>query len=128
MEELTAKIHNIVAESLDIDLDEVSDEAVLYDDLEADSLDILDMNYQVRKQFGVELAVAHIQRHFEEAGIRWLDENGGVTEEGLAVLNDFMPELDDGRIEVGAKVENVFVVLKVGDLTALLQRALAENA
>lgn len=128
MEELTAKIHNIVAESLDIDLDEVSDEAVLYDDLEADSLDILDMNYQVRKQFGVELAVAHIQRHFEEAGIRWLDENGGVTEEGLAVLNDFMPELDDGRIQVGAKVENVFVVLKVGDLTALLQRALAENA
>lgn len=127
MEDLTAKIHSIVAESLDIELDEVSDDSQLYNDLDADSLDILDMNYQVRKTFGVELAVAHIQRRFEEAEIRWLDENGGVTQEGLAVLNDFMPELDDGRIEVGARVENVFVVLRVGDLTGMLQRALAEN-
>jgi acyl carrier protein len=128
LEDLTEKIHEIVAESLDIDLAEVSDDALLYDDLDADSLDILDMNYRVRKQFGVDLAVAQLQRHFEEAGIRWLDENRGVTKEGLAVLNDFIPELDDGRIEVSAKVENVFVVLKVGDLTAMLQRALAENA
>ncbi|MXW41881.1 MAG: hypothetical protein F4138_01325 [Acidimicrobiia bacterium] len=127
MEDLRTKIHEIVAESLDIEVDEVSDDLLLYNDLDADSLDILDMNYQVRKTFGVEMAVAHIQRHFEQAGIRWLDENGGVTKEGLAVLNDFMPELDDGRISPGDKVENVFVVLKVGDLVNLLKRALAEN-
>ncbi|MDE0065792.1 MAG: phosphopantetheine-binding protein [Acidimicrobiaceae bacterium] len=127
MDDLTAKIHSIVAESLDLEVDEVSDDSLLYADLDADSLDILDMNYQVRKAFGVEMAVAHIQRHFEQAGIRWLDDNGTVTAEGLAVLNDFMPELDDGRIAVGDRVENVFVVLKVGDLVALLQRALDEN-
>ena len=128
MGEISAKIHEIVADSLDIEQDEVSDEARLTDDLEADSLDILDINYRVRKEFGVELALAGVQRHFEESGIRWLDENGGVTTEGLACLNDFMPEVDDGRIEAGDKVENVFVMLKVGDLTAMLQRALAENA
>lgn len=128
MDDLTAEIHGIVAESLDLDLDEVSDDALLFDDLEADSLDILDMNYRVRKQFGVELAVASVRRHFEESGISWLDGDGGVTAEGLAELNDFMPEVDDGRIEVGGRVENVFLVLKVGDLTAMLQRALAENA
>ena len=127
MKDLTVKVHSIVAESLDIEIDEVSDDSLLYADLDADSLDVLDMNYQVRKTFGVNLAIAHLQRHFEESGIRWLDENGGVTEEGLAVLNDFMPELDDGRISAGDRVENVFVVLKVGDLVALLQRALAEN-
>ncbi len=127
MEELNVKIFEIVAESLDIDQDEVSDEALLTDDLEADSLDILDINYRVRKEFGVELALAHVQRHFEESGIRWLDDNGGVTAEGLACLNDFMPEVDDGRIEVGAKVDNVFVMLKVKDLAGMLQRALAEN-
>ncbi len=128
MEELSAKIHNLVADSLDIEQDEVSDEALLINDLEADSLDILDINYRVRKEFGVELALANVQRHFEEAGVRWLDESGGVTAEGLALLNDFMPEVDDGRIEAGARVENVFVMLKVRDLTGMLQRALAENA
>ncbi len=128
MEDYAAKVREIVAESLDIEVDEVSDGALLYDDLDADSLDILDMNYQIRKQFGVDLAVAQLQKHFEEAGIRWLDENRGVTKEGLAVLNDFIPELDDGRIEVSAKVENVFVVLMVSDLTRMLQRALSENA
>ena len=51
-----------------------------------------------------------------------------MTPEGLAELNAFMPEVDDGRIEVGGRVENVFVVLKVGDLTGMLRRALAENA
>ena len=127
MDDLTAKIHDIVADSLDIEVDEVSDDSLLYYDLDADSLDVLDMNYQVRKAFGVEMAVAHIQRHFEEAEIRWLDENGGVTERGLAALNAFMPELDDGRISAGDRVENVFVVLKVGDLVAMLQRALDEN-
>lgn len=128
MDDLTADIHNIVAESLDLELDEISDDSLLFDDLEADSLDILDMNYRVRKQFGVELAIARVRRHFEESGIPWLDEEGGVTAEGLAALNDFMPEVDDGRIEVGGRVENVFVVLKVADLTGMLQRALAENA
>ena len=127
MDDLTAKIHRIVAESLDLEIDEVSDDSLLYDDLDADSLDILDMNYQVRKTFGVEMAIAHLQRHFEEAGIRWLNDNGTVTEEGLTVLNDFIPELDDGRISPGDRVENVFVVLKVGDLVALLRRALDEN-
>ena len=118
----------MVAESLDLEPDEVTDDALLFDDLEADSLDILDMNYRVRKQFGVELAVAKVRRHFEESGVPWLDDEGGVTAEGLAGLNAFMPEVDDGRIEVGGRVENVFVVLKVGDLTGMLRRALAENA
>ena len=128
VDDLSAEIHNIVAESLDIELEEVEDDALLFDDLEADSLDILDMNYRVRKQFGVELAVAKIRRHFEESGVAWLDDEGGVTEEGLAHLVDFMPEVDDGRIEVGGRAENVFVVLKVGDLTGMLGRALAQNA
>ena len=128
VDDLAAEIHSIVAESLDLEPDEVTDDALLFDDLEADSLDILDMNYRVRKQFGVELAVAKIRRHFEESGVPWLDDEGGVTAEGLAELNAFMPEVDDGRIEVGGRVENVFVVLKVGDLTGMLRRALAKNA
>ena len=128
MDDLDAEIHRIVAESLDLEPEEVSDDVLLFDDLEADSLDILDMNYRVRKQFGVELAIAKIRRHFEESGIPWLDDDGGVTAEGLAELNAFMPEVDDGRIEVGGHVENVFVVLKVGDLTGMLRRALAQNA
>ena len=128
MDDLSAEIRDIVAESLDLEPEEVTDDALLFDDLEADSLDILDMNYRVRKQFGVELAVAKVRRHFEESGVPWLDDEGGVTSEGLASLNAFMPEVDDGRIEVGARVENVFVVLKVGDLTGMLQRALAANA
>ena len=128
MEDLAAELRDIVAESLDLEPEEISDDSLLYDDLEADSLDILDMNYRVRKQFGVELAVAKVRRHFEESGVPWLDDDGGVTEEGLAALIDFMPEVDDGRIEVGGRVENVFVVLKVGDLAGMLRRALAQDA
>jgi len=128
MEGLSGKVYDIVADSLDIEQDEVSDDALLINDLDADSLDILDINYRVRKEFGVELALANVQRHFDESGIRWLDEDGGVTAEGLACLNDFMPEVDDGRIAAGDRVENVFVMLKVVDLTGMLQRALAENA
>ena len=64
VDDLAAEIHSMVAESLDLEPDEVTDDALLFDDLEADSLDILDMNYRVR-QFGVELAVAKVRRHEE---------------------------------------------------------------
>jgi acyl carrier protein len=114
----------IVAASLDLDIEEVHPGDLLFADLDADSLDILDINYRVSQKHGIELPLAELKRRFEDADIPWLDDDGCVTAVGLAEVQSFLPELIGDRIKVGDRIEAVFHVLTVDDLTEMLWRKL----
>lgn len=49
------KIKNILSEQLDVDVDEITMESNIADDLGADSLDIVDILMSIEDEFGVEV-------------------------------------------------------------------------
>ncbi len=49
------KIKKIIAEQLDIDADEITLESSIIDDLDCDSLDVVDMVMSFEDEFGIEI-------------------------------------------------------------------------
>ncbi len=50
------KVREIIANQLDIDLDEIKESTSLGEDLGADSLDIVEMMMSIEETFGIEIA------------------------------------------------------------------------
>lgn len=55
MDEIFERIQEITAEQLDIEADSITMDTSFLDDLDADSLDIMELMYALEDEFGVEL-------------------------------------------------------------------------
>lgn len=92
-QEIIAKVRNCVAVALGRDEDEVLLESVLSRDLEAESIDYLDITFQLEKEFGITIQKDELfpQKILQD------EENvsdGKVTEKGLAYLREKLPFAD----------------------------------
>lgn len=54
-EDIAAKVKAIIAESLGVDINEVTDQASFVNDLGADSLDTVELVMALEEQFGIEI-------------------------------------------------------------------------
>ncbi len=54
-DEILAKVRDILAEQLDADVDKVTLEASFQDDLNADSLDLVELIMELEDQFGIKI-------------------------------------------------------------------------
>jgi acyl carrier protein len=102
------KVAQIVADALGCDLDEVKPQASLIADLDAESIDFLDLVFRLEKGFGVKIPRGKIvedargplpEAEFEKKGV--------VTEAGLARLREFLSEVPADRIKTPLKAGDV---------------------
>jgi acyl carrier protein len=61
-EELMERIKEIIADKLGVDIDEVTDDADLIDDLDADSLDLVDLAMAIEDEFGVTIPDEELEK------------------------------------------------------------------
>jgi acyl carrier protein len=120
--DIETAVRQIIAESLDLDLDEVHRDAKVWADLGADSLDALDISYRVDREFGFNLPLLDLKRHLEESEVQWLDDNGGFTEEGLQEVLHVLPEFQALAPKAGEALEGIVMRLTVGDLVDMVTR------
>ena len=102
------KVAQIVADALGCELDEVKPQASLIEDLDAESIDFLDLVFRLEKGFGVKIPRGKIvedargplpEAEFETKGV--------VTEAGLARLREFLDEVPADRIKTPLKAGDV---------------------
>ena len=102
------KVAQIVADALGCELDEVTPKASLIADLDAESIDFLDLVFRLEKGFGVKIPRGKIvedargplpEAEFEKKGV--------VTEAGLARLREFLSEVPADRIKTPLKAGDV---------------------
>jgi len=89
-QEIIAKVRKCVATALGRDEEEVELESVLSRDLEAESIDYLDITFQLEREFGISIQKDELfpQKIFQdEAYVK----DGVVTEQGLAYLKEKLP-------------------------------------
>jgi acyl carrier protein len=81
-------VQQSIAETLRVDLAEVTSEKSLIKDLGAESLDFLDMNYRIEQAFGIRTArhllIEHVEELFGEGAA--VDQNARLTEKGVRLL------------------------------------------
>ena len=111
-QEIISKVRKCVATALGRDEDEVQLESVLSRDLDAESIDYLDITFQLEREFGISIQKDELfpQKIFQD---ETLVKDGTVTEQGLAYLQEKLPyvELDAFREDPKVtKVPELFTV------------------
>lgn len=112
-DEIFEKVRSTLVDALNVDEDEVTLTSRLRGDLNAESIDFLDIVFRLEKQFGVKIPREELFPESIFQGDPHFVTDGRVNEEGLKELQERMPFADlsdfrkDPRLE---KMEDLFTV------------------
>lgn len=123
-DEIYEKVKGLLVEALAVDEDEVTPEATVFGDLGAESIDMLDIGFQLEQAFGFKIEQGEM---FPDGVTNDPDfvQDGKITEKGLAVLRERAPHIDLAALEADPRLEKVREVFTVDALTTFVQNKLA---
>ena len=131
-DEIEQKVASVLEEALGVDSDEVTPEATLINDLGAESIDFLDISFQLEKAFEQDCAPGtpfKIEQGelFPENLLNdeELVENGRLTDRGMALLKEKMPHVDFSEFEADRSVSKISSLFTVKTLVDFCERKLA---
>jgi len=122
------KVRMCIAQALGIDVEEVVPDAILFDDLGAESLDLLDIVFRLEKTFGIQIPRGGIQSSvIASEGVKEEDlvKDGVLTPFGRERLKKEMPEVNPDRIPEGFRAEDIATLFTVQTFINLTKRHLA---
>lgn len=121
--ELYEKVRDCVAEALALDLDEISPESTLLDELGAESIDLLDILFRIDRATGVKIQSDELASYVQ-GGIpdeEFGDEEADViTPKGMEQLKRVMPQIVEKDLDGKLSPEDVMSHFTVANLTELV--------
>ncbi len=130
-DEILDKICDVLVEALGVDAEEVTADASLTADLEAESIDFLDIVFRLEKTFSTpdqpfkigqgELFPENLMENPE-----WLDD-GKFTDAGMAMLKERMPHVDFSVFETDRDLNKVAGTITVKSIADFVQRKLEKG-
>ena len=127
--EIYEKVKECVAEALGVEENEVTPKAALFDDLGAESLDLLDIVFRMEKIFHIRIPRDGIQKDalFGE-GLKEEDlvVDGAITPLGIEKLLKGMPEIDPSKVSEGFRVDDIPTLFTVQTFINIAKKQLDE--
>ncbi|MCZ6445297.1 MAG: acyl carrier protein [Phycisphaerales bacterium] len=128
-EEIFESVRKVLEEALGVDEDEVTPEASLTGDLEAESIDFLDIVFRLEKTFATPERSFKIEQGelFPEnlmENPEWISDSK-FTEAGMAMLRQRMPHVDFSAFESDRDVNKVAELITVQSIVDFVDRKLA---
>jgi acyl carrier protein len=111
-DEVFNKVKEVLTTALAVDDDEVTPEAKLSEDLGAESIDYLDITFQLEKAFGIKIPKGELVPDNMFTNPEFV-QNGKMTPKGVAELKARMPFADLAAFEADPdinKFRDVFTV------------------
>lgn len=108
--EIYEKVKEAIVEALGVESEEVEPNSALFDDLGAESLDLLDIVFRLEKTFGIKIPRGGIQQDVLVAeGIKEEDVvvDGALTALGAEKLRERMSEVDKEKIHEGFRTDDI---------------------
>ena len=109
------KVKEVLMEALSVDDDEVTPDATLVGNLGAESIDFLDIVFQLEKAFSIEIPRAELFPEDILTNAEYV-EDGRVTNTGVAELKKRMPFADLTKFEANPLVQEFGNLLTVNDM------------
>ena len=123
-EEIFATVAEVLVDSLAVDEEEVTREATLVDDLGAESIDLLEIVFNLEKKFDVKIDRSELIPEDLFTNPEYVVE-GKLTPAGLAVLEERLPNANLDAFKANPLVQNISKILTVEDLCNVLEQKLA---
>ena len=119
------KVFQIIADALYVDLEEVTAQANLMNDLGAESIDFLDIIFRLEKEFEVKIPRGEIEQRAK--GNLTDDEfavDGMLTDIGLQRLQEVMPEIPADQFKSGLFVRDIASLFTAQTFVRMVQEQL----
>lgn len=127
-DEILSGVRICVANVLDRDPDGISAEDRIIGDLGADSLDLLDLVFQIEQHFKIRIKTRDLERRAQaELGDAPMEVNGQYTKEALEQLRLAMPEAPPEELSEGLRPADLPYRFRVATFVRLVQRLMEEQ-
>jgi acyl carrier protein len=126
-EEIFSKVQEALVDALGVEEEEVTPDATLQGDLDAESIDFLDIVFRLEKAFDIKIERGEL---FPEDILTSTDyvEDGRVNSAGISKLRERMPFADLSKFERDPVVQKLGQQLTVQDMCNFVEHKLAAAA
>ena len=125
-QEIFDELKPLLQEALGVRPEQIQMSSVLVADLGAESIDLLDLSFQIEDKFKVTIEANEIERKASKRSPgQAYEKDGCLTEEVLAEIRASAPELDPAKLVKGLRKNDLPSLLTVGFFVRLIQEKLA---
>lgn len=118
------QVASIIADVLVVDEAEVGLNKRLIEDLGAESIDFLDLIFQLEKTFAVKIPRGQIEKDARgQLSDAEFEQGGLITEKGLVALKNYLSEIPAENFKQGLKVNEIPTLFTVETMCKLVLRA-----
>lgn len=121
-EEIFDTVCTVIEKSVGIPKDSINLNDTLFDKLGIDSIDLVDILFELETHYGVELKVSDLEKKVKESlGDKPYEIDGVITPEGLEILREQMTEVDPEKIKSGLTVHELIHLFSIQSLCKIIQ-------
>lgn len=129
VESVYPKVREIIADVLVIDEGDVSKDSRLIADLGAESIDFLDLVFQLEKEFSIKIPRGQLEKNARGDLAEDEFEKGGVlTPAGMNALKNYLSEIPAENFKPNLKVNEIPMLFTVETFCKLVVNAVNEKA
>ncbi len=125
--EIYEGVKDAIVEALGVEPEEVEPGSGLFDDLGAESLDLLDIVFRLEKTFDIKIPRGGIQQDVLAAeGVKEDDVivDGALTALGAEKLREKMTEVDVSKIQEGFRIDDIPTLFTVQTFVNIVKQQL----
>lgn len=127
--EIWGKVREAFAEALGLDEDEVELEHKIIEELDAESLDFLDIAFRLERAFDIKIPRGGIESTAREGvGEEEYEVDGVLTDKAIERLIEAMPEVPPEEFTPGLRTAEVPELFRVATFYNLVVHLMAEKA
>ncbi len=124
-DEIYDRVKTVLIEALSVDDEEVTPDAVIRDDLGAESIDFLDIQFRLEKEFGIKIPKGEMMPEDLAAAGEFV-RDGKLTQAGIDELKKRMPHADFKDLHAGSDLEEMSKLFTVDAIVNYVERKLQE--
>jgi acyl carrier protein len=115
------KVQAIIADVLVVDEDEVNLDSRLIADLGAESIDFLDLVFQLEKEFDIKIPRGQLEKNARgELSENEFEEGGKITAKGMQALKSYLSEVPEAYFQENMKVNEIPMLFTVETFCKLI--------
>lgn len=128
-QEIFNKVRDIIVDVLVIDASEVQANSRLIADLGAESIDFLDLVFQLEKEFSIKIPRGQLEKNARgDLSEAEFEQNGVLTEKGLQALKIYLSEVPQEFFKETLKTNEIPTLFTVETFCKLVAAAITAKA
>jgi len=128
-QEIFNKVKDIIVDVLVIDEDKVQSTSRLIADLGAESIDFLDLVFQLEKEFSIKIPRGQLEKNARgQLTEAEFEQNGVLTEKGLVALKSYLCEVPQEYFKSSMKTNEIPALFTVETFCKLVGAAIQAKA